>query len=124
VDERGTCGWCGEVGEWCSRCRGCEQHGCIINGVCIICQDRHQCKTSDGTVIEIGLRVVDYDGKPGVVVEKPHDYEFIDSVCWPMAGHHGHWWYTCPDREGHTHGEDCRAVGHFDGSRLTTKGAV
>jgi hypothetical protein len=83
---------------------------------------KHECKTSDGVVIVLGLRVRDYDHRIGMVVEAPHDYEFNDEVCWPRLHHNGHWWGVCTDSEGHKHviGE-CRATGHFDGSRMTTR---
>lgn len=81
----------------------------------------HKCHTTNGITIELGLRVLDYDMREGVVVEAPKDYELEDEVCWPRVGHNGHWWEVCPDSPGHVHQLDgpnrCRG-GIFDGSRL------
>jgi hypothetical protein len=97
----------------------------------------HTCKTQEGVEITLGLRVVDYDLKQGVVVRRPHEWSrelgaftddpaFLDGCCWPgfpPGGGNGHWWGVCSDRPGHVHvvGE-CRPSGDFDGSRLTTRG--
>lgn len=89
----------------------------------------HECRTQDGVVITLGLQVVDYDARQGVVV-RPPQFGLEDPECWPSQGHGGHWWEVCPDREGHVHQREsltetayreCRGK-IFDGSRLTTRG--
>ena len=83
--------------------------------------EQHECRTRDRVPIKLGLRVIDYDAKPGVVVRHPYRWDLEDEICWPELGHNGHWWEVCPDRPDHFHNERCSG-GSFDGSRLTTRG--
>lgn len=88
----------------------------------------HKCITQEGEQIFLGMRVIDYDCRPGMVVELPDEilrpefYGEPSKTCWSCAGNRGHWWGICPDREGHTHEiGKCRGS-QFDGSRLTIRG--
>ena len=95
----------------------------------------HVCRTTDGVAIEVGLRVIDYDMKQGVVVNEPRG-DFLTATvtdeamasgnphpgCWSGLGSNGHWWTVCPDDAGHDHMEGHCRGSIFDGSRLTTRG--
>jgi len=117
-----VCGLCGAHREWHDVMSDDEleaQYEAALGDPMV-----HTCHTADGVEVRLGLRVRDYDNRIGVVVEAPRDYELIDDVCWPCAGHNGHWWTVCSDREGHVHEVGTCNGAQFDGSRMTTRGVA
>lgn len=72
--------------------------------------DEHKCRTEDGVEIEVGMWVIGYDNELCQVTGRPNEWQLKDNVCWPCAGHQGHWWQT--------------STKTYDGSRMTTRGVA